>query len=95
MRRAGRVDDNQPQIVADLRRLGLEVAITSSLGGGFPDIVVARAGVNWLFEIKDANKPPSARKLTPAEELWHQFWTGQVDVITSTDDALRIMGLHA
>lgn len=40
-RRAARVDANQTKVVEHLRKAGLSVAITSALGNGFPDLVVA------------------------------------------------------
>ena len=66
---ACKVDNNQREIVKKLRKIpGVTVSITSALGDGFPDIVVGYKGVNHLIEIKDGSKPPSRRKLTPAEE---------------------------
>lgn len=41
MRRKGKVDGNQTKVVEALRKAGLSVAITSSLGNGFPDLVVS------------------------------------------------------
>lgn len=88
---ARRVDSNQREIVAQLRKIGASVAITSSLGHGFPDLVCGMFGKNYLFELKDGNKPPSARKLTTDEQLFHEKWKGQISVITSLDDALLIL----
>lgn len=88
-----RVDANQAEIVEALRAVGCSVAITSDLGKGFVDIVVGRAGANFLMEIKDGRKSKSKRKLTPAEREFHQAWRGQVCVVKSVDDALRIVGV--
>lgn len=93
MRRTHKVDSNQPEIVADLRKIGASVHSTAMVGNGFPDIVVGMFGQNWLFEIKDPEKPPSARKLTEKEKDFHDLWMGQVHEIMTTEDALRIMGL--
>ena len=41
MRKRGRVDANQTKVVDHLRRAGLSVAVTSGVGNGFPDLVVA------------------------------------------------------
>lgn len=94
MRRAARKDGNQDQIVADLRRshIGVSVAVTHQLGAGFPDIVIGFRGVNYLIEIKDGSKPPSAQKLTPAEKEFHTGWQGQIDVANDLDEVLRIIG---
>jgi hypothetical protein len=51
-------------------------------------------GTNLLIEIKDGQKVPSARKLTPDEAAWHQSWRGQVAIVESVDDALRLVGLE-
>lgn len=90
-RRAARIDANQNEIVTMLRKMGYSVAITSDCGKGFPDIVVGRSGINFLFEIKDGNKVPSAQKLTPAEQQFADRWKGQYDVITCLDDAIKIL----
>ena len=95
--RAKRVDSNQKELVAALRAVpGVVVFHTHELGKGFPDIICSWRGArnmqNFLFEIKDGDKPPSARKLTPKEELFHDTWPGQVDVIETAEEALLIMG---
>lgn len=86
MRQRGRVDDNQPEIVKRFRDCGYSVAITSNIGGGFPDIVVGKYGVNILVEIKDGTKSPSKRKLTEDELAFHQSWRGAACVIESEED---------
>lgn len=92
-RRAARVDANQNEIVTMLRKMGYSVAITSDCGKGFPDIVVGRSGRNYLFEIKDGNKPKSAQKLTEAEQQFADAWKGQYNVISCLDDAIKILRL--
>jgi Holliday junction resolvase len=89
MRRAAKTDANQQQVVKDLRKLGFSVAVTSSLGKGFPDLVLGKANKNYLVELKDGNKPPSARKLTPDEEVFIDGWRGKVIVAISTEDILN------
>lgn len=94
MRRAARVDANQNEIVQALRDIGASVAITSMLGSGFPDIVVGYRGRNYLFEIKDGSKPPSERKLTEAEQEFHDLWRGTVFVAKDVNEALvEILGV--
>jgi len=94
MRRAGRVDANQQLIVNALRRVGCSVAVTSNLGGGFPDLVVGRAGHNYLMEVKDGDKPPSRQRLTEDEMRWHEAWRGQVYIVYGIDDALAAVGVN-
>ena len=92
MRRAARVDANQPDIVKGLRAVGASVAHIHMVGQGLPDIIVGFRGVNYLLEIKDENKPPSKRRLTPDEKDWHDNWRGSVHVVNNEDEALRVIG---
>ena len=92
MRRAAKIDSNQNEIVDALRKIpNLSVQITSQLGKGFPDLVIGYKGLNYIVELKDGNKPKSAQKLTPDEELWHSKWNGQKAVCNSLDEILNII----
>ena len=92
--RAARIDDNQNEIVGQLRSVpGLTVAITSGLGHGMGDFIIGWQGVNSWIELKDGDKPPSKRKLTPAERKFHAQWAGQIDVALTFEDCLRIIGV--
>ncbi len=91
MRLKAKVDANQKEVVKALRAAGCSVQSLAATGRGVPDLLVGRAGINILMEIKDGNKPPSARKLTPDESHWHDNWTGQVAVVSSIDDALDLV----
>lgn len=93
MRRAAKVDGNQAEIVAALRRAGCSVQSLAAIGKGCPDLLVGRAGRNYALEIKDGRKPPSARRLTPDETAWLESWHGQVAVVTSVETALAAVGL--
>lgn len=91
MRRNAKVDANQKQIVSALRRAGCSVQSLATVGKGCPDLLVGRNGKNFLFEVKDGAKVPSARKLTDDEKQWHQAWAGQIAVVESIDDAVRLI----
>ena len=91
MRRAARIDANQPQIVQALRDAGASVALTHEVAGGYPDLTVAYMGVIVLMEIKDGTKPPSARKLTPAQVEFRKAWKGPISTVTDIEGALRIL----
>lgn len=91
MRRVAKVDANQPEIVSLLRRLGCSVQPIHMVGRGVPDLLLGIAGRNFIVELKDGRKPPSARKLTPDEQEWHQNWLGQVDVIESEQQAVEFV----
>ena len=92
MRRAARTDANQTEIVAALRRVGATVQPLHAVGGGCPDILVGWLGANYLIEIKDGAKKPSARKLTPDQVVWHRDWKGQKAIAKNVDEALKIIG---
>ena len=94
MNKIRKIDDNQQAIVKGLRKLGASVAVTSSLGNGFPDIVVGYRGKNFLFEIKDGAKPLSAQRLTEREGLFFKRWAGDVRVIRSISDAMQWLTLN-
>lgn len=94
-RGGGNPDRNQGALVESLRQIpGVTVAITSGVGGGFPDLVVGYRNRNFAFEIKDPAKPPSARKLTEQEESFHSAWTGQVGIALTVDEILEQIGLN-
>lgn len=86
-----KIDKNQPMIVRDLRKMGAQVQSLASIGKGCPDLLVGWQGSNFLFEVKDGMLPPSRQRLTPDEQIWHSIWAGQVHVIRTTEDALRVM----
>ena len=95
MSRAKKVDANQPEIVQTFRDLGAKVAITSSAGDGFPDLVVqyrnpmVRRIQTLLVEIKDGNKPPSKRKLTPDQEKFHAVF--HCYIVESVKDVYELL----
>lgn len=89
MRKRGRIDANQSEIVDDLRAIGATVQILSGMGHGCPDLLVGFQGRNILLEIKDGKRIPSERKLTPDEKDWHAAWRGQVAVVESREQALQ------
>ena len=88
MRRAAKVDANQAEIVQALRQIGATVQSLAAVGNGCPDLLVGFRGKNWLLEIKDGNKPPSAQKLTPDQVEWHRVWAGHVVVVNSVESAI-------
>ena len=91
MKYAARIDANQPQIVAALRKLGATVLHLHTIGKGAPDILIGYRGKNALAELKDGTKPPSARQLTDDEKRFHAEWRGQVAIIESVDEAIAFM----
>ena len=82
---AKRTDDNHTEVVTQFRAAMPEATVfdASGVGRGFPDLVVGWQGRNYLIEVKDPAKVPSARKLTPAQEKLHVEWQGQIHVCHS------------
>ena len=93
MRRAARVDANHHAIVQCLRSVGAHVESLAAVGGGIPDLLVGFRGRNWLLEVKDGRRPPSERRLNPAQQAWHAVWAGHVVVVRSPEEALRAIGI--
>jgi hypothetical protein len=90
--RNAKADRNQPEIVATLREAGCTVQHLHAVGSGCPDILVGFRGQNILMEIKDPQKPPSARKLNDIQQGWHSLWRGQVTVVETAENALDAIG---
>lgn len=86
MYKVRRVDKNQPQIVERFRFHGFSVGITSSLGNGFPDLVVAKQMRTFVVEIKDGSQPPSKQKLTIMEEEFFNTWQGEAVIVKDIAD---------
>jgi len=91
MRKYGKVDANQKEIVEGLRLRGMSVVSTANLGDGMVDIIVGYRGSNYMFEIKDGSKPPSQKKLTDDEKKFHESWKGQISVIECLHDAFVVI----
>jgi hypothetical protein len=88
--RGYRQDSNHSEIRDAFRERGFSVRDTHMVGDGFPDIVVGRYGLNYLVEIKDGEKSPSKRKLTPDEHKFQDNWLGQYCVVESIDDVMYV-----
>ncbi len=86
-----RVDENQKEIVKAFRDMGATVQILSAVGKGCPDLIVGMDGVNYLVEVKNGRKPPSAQKLTDCEQSFFDTWKGQVCVIKSANEVIPLI----
>ena len=91
MRKHGRKDGNQDEIVGALRQVGAFVQSLASIGNGCPDLLVAYHGRTFLVEVK-ADKG----KLTPAEAAWiaecERIGGVSVYLVRGAEDALRTVG---
>jgi len=89
MRRAAKVDDNQPDIVKAFRGLGWSVLIVSQLKRCC-DLFVSKNGRTVAVEIKDGSKVPSRRKLTEGETEFRDSWQGEWRLVESVDDVIEL-----
>jgi hypothetical protein len=90
VRRASRTDGNQAKIVAALRSYGCSVQLLHTVGQGCPDLMIGIHGRTGLLEVKDGDKPPSARQRTEDQKRWMSEWRGgPVGLVTHVDGALR------
>lgn len=96
MRRAARIDRNQPEIVKALRQCGAHVTSLAAVGDGVPDLLVGFQGRTVLVEVKDGSRPPSERQLTDEQIEWHAAWSGgRCVVVGSVGEALAAIGVRA
>jgi len=91
-----KTDGNHSRLLKQIRCIpGVSVFSTHRVGQGFPDVILGLSfnGVrrNFLLEIKDPSQPPSKRKLTPDEVKFHESWNGQVSVVETIEDVLKII----
>ena len=96
MRRAAKTDENQGEIVSALRLVGCSVLPLHAVGRGCPDLLVTDTGKQtFLMEVKDGQKPPSARMLTPDQVEFHASWRARIVVVTSVREAMEAVGISA
>jgi hypothetical protein len=96
MRRAAKVDRNQPEIVKALRAVGACVQSLAAVGEGVPDLLVGYRDQTVLIEVKDGSRPPSERQLTDQQIEWHAAWRGGRCVVAgNVQEALAAIGVKA
>lgn len=86
MRRAAKVDGNQTEIVNALRTLGCSVAVTSTVGKGFPDLVVGIAGRTLLVEVKMKKGTYTADQLA-----FVSSWKGNYYTVRTREDCVALV----
>ena len=90
MRRAARRDDGEREIIDALRKAGAYVKQVND--EGLADLLVWHGGRTLILEVKDGKKPPSARKLTEAEQKFHNEWPGDnLFIVNSVEEALKVI----
>ena len=92
-RRAAKVDVNQPEIVAALRKCGWYVLIISQLKNCC-DIIVSKEGRTIAIEIKDGDKSPSQQKLSTGELKFQDEWQGEYKIVNCVADVIELNKLQ-
>lgn len=86
MRRHGRIDETQTEIVRALRGIGAFVQSLADVGNGCPDLLVSFRGKWFVFEVKSPGG-----KLTPDEARWHNEARAFVFVVFGAGEAIKIL----
>lgn len=92
MRRAARRDENHGEIKDVFLSLDCSVLDVAGIPCGF-DLIVGYKTQAIAVEVKDGEKPPSARKLTPNEFEAHLNWRGPKAIVTTNDEAVLVAKL--
>jgi len=87
MRRAAKIDLNQPDIVEALRKVGASVVSLASIGQGCPDLLACKGDKLWLIEVKGPKGT-----LTDDQKRFILNWSGTVHIIRTPDEALKLVG---
>ena len=84
MRRAAKIDSNQPEIVAALRRVGVYVEVI-----GKPlDLLICHRGETSLMEVKNIE---GRDRLTKDQIEFIARWPGKVHVVRSPEQAIEAL----
>ena len=78
---AAKVDGTQKAVVEALRAYGWTVVSLSRMGGGVPDLLIAKDGRTVLVEVKTKKG-----KLRFAQEAFLATWPGSWSILRSVQD---------
>ena len=96
MKYGAKKDANHGEVVDALNAAGASVIDTSSMGGGFPDIIVGYAGKTMLMEIKNPKTGYGKRGLNKNQVIWKDRWTGGPYAVVSSAEmavaAIKALG---
>jgi len=96
VRRFGRIDANQREVIEGLRQVGASAYSLASLGNGAPDLLVGYRGKTFLLEVKNPNRrggKNNAVRTLERQASWRARWGGRpVAVVWNLPDALRAIG---
>ena len=97
-RYGGRRDSNQSDLLAAINDIPGCVAVDlGAVGSGVSDLLIGFDGVNYLAEVKlepvKGKVFKSQSKLNDKQIEWHGLWPGQVAVVRTLDDVLKLLNL--
>ena len=84
---AQRKDANQGEIIAALEAIGCDVWVAHQP----VDLIVGFRLKTFLLEVKDGDKCPSRRKLTPAQAKFHASWRGHKATVKTAQEAIDVV----
>jgi hypothetical protein len=97
--RRARKDANHKAVVDALLAAGCSVVDLSAVGGGCPDLLVGRDGVDRLLEVKNPERKTrgdNAAKTLAKQAEFRKSWRGRpVAVVESVSGALTELGAMA
>lgn len=89
LRRAAKADANQKSIVDALIAHGCTVYVI----GQPTDLLVGRAGVNYLLEVTNPERRSAHRKHKEEQAKWREVWRGQAVEVFTVEEALEAVGI--
>jgi len=92
-RRAAKIDKCQPQIVKDLRALGISVELAKD------DLLIGYKGITYWFELKDPEHVGKDGKIVSSaiKDSQHELlatWKGHYSIVWSTEQILDEIGFN-
>jgi len=84
MRKRARVDENQRDIIAAIRKLGATAEPIHQLGDGRPDVLFGYRGRSGTLEVK-----APGGKLTEREKEWADEWRGEHHIVYTVNEAIH------
>lgn len=84
-----KIDKNQPEIVAALRKEGYTVVILAPLGCGIPDLLVVSKTDSSRILLIEVKVP--GEHLNDNEKIWHAAYPGRATIARSGAEAVELM----
>lgn len=98
MRKYGRTDLNQGEVESALHDAFITTVSLAPIGSGVPDLLCGgsmpcsncgkKVRQNKLIEVKS-----EGGKLTGDQKLFAEYWSGQLEIARTIDEALKICGV--